>query len=102
MIEHSMGVTYAYQRLRNNVPLIPWDQINEGEWYHCPPLLYNPRFDFLVVEKDEYKMRIRKKGINNYYMTIWKSDTMSKMFTKAWNLTTTRKSVTDSGKQQIL
>ena len=38
--------------LRKVGRLMKWEDIEVGEIYHMPPLIYNGRFDFIVLSKD--------------------------------------------------
>lgn len=67
-------------------PLIPWDDLNEGEWYHSPPYMYMPRFDFIIEQKESTFIKIRKRG-NNYSQIVNKYELYVKFFCKRWQLT---------------
>lgn len=71
----------AFVNLRKIKPITEWDDIKEGEYYHIPPLLYNKRFDFLVVEKKENSMKVKKNG-DNYNQTIFRTDITSRFIVK--------------------
>ena len=83
MNEVSKG--FSLLRLRVVEPLMNWDDIKEGEWYHMPPLIFNKRFDFLVVEKSKNTIRIMKRG-DDYPQTMFRTDVTSRFIVKKWEL----------------
>lgn len=70
-------------KLRNVQKITEWEDIKVGETYHLPPLVYNKRMDFVVVEKSELSMRVRKLS-DNYYQTMFKGDITSNFIVKKW------------------
>lgn len=71
----------SFINLRKINPMMDWNDIKEGEEYHLPPLVYNKRMDFVVVEKKENSMRIRKHG-DNYSQTIFRTDITTRFIVK--------------------
>lgn len=65
--------------------MMDWDDIKIGETYHLPPLVYNKRMDFVVVEKKENSMRIKKIG-EGYSQTLFRTDITTKFIVKKWEL----------------
>lgn len=62
-----------------------WNDIHVGEIYHIPPLIYNERFDFFVLSKDDTRMRIIKVG-DDYAQTMFKTDVTSNFIVKKWSV----------------
>ena len=60
-----------------------WDDIKVGGIYHLPPLIYNNRMDFKVVEKTDNTIRIRRLG-DDYSQTMFKTDVTSNFIVKRW------------------
>lgn len=75
----------CFVKLREVNPITDWDDIKEGEVYHLPPLVYNKRMDFIVVEKKPNSMRIKRKG-DEYCQTMFKGDITTRFIVKKWNL----------------
>lgn len=71
----------SFIKLRQVNPMMNWEDIKEGEVYHLPPLVYNKRMDFTVVEKRENSLKIKKAG-DNYCQTLFKTDITSRFITK--------------------
>ena len=72
-------------KLKNVNPLMNWEDIKEGETYHIPPLIYNKRMDFVVVEKKKESMRIRKLN-DTYTQILFKTDITTRFITKKQNI----------------
>lgn len=70
-------------KLKEFERLTKWEDIRIGEAYHIPPLIYNKRMDFVVVDKTENTIRIRKIG-DEYSQTMFKSDVTSNFIIKKW------------------
>jgi hypothetical protein len=60
-----------------------WEDIKVGEIYHIPPLVYNDRISFKVIEKKENSLRLVKLG-ESYSQTIFKTDITSNFIVKKW------------------
>jgi hypothetical protein len=71
----------AFVKLRNVEPITKWEDIKEGEIYHMPPLIYNKRFDFVVMEKGENHIKIRK-FCEFFMQTIYRTDITSRFIVK--------------------
>lgn len=67
--------------LRNVPAMMDWNKIMIGEEYHVPPLIFNKRFDFLVIDKTENSIRIRKIG-DSYTQTMFKTDITTRFIVK--------------------
>ena len=73
--------TIRFFKLKGIPHMLDWDEIKVGEMYHLPPLIYNGRFDFVVKEKDERRMKILKDG-DTYPQIMFKSDINTRFITK--------------------
>lgn len=73
--------TIRFFNLKKVPQMMDWDDIKVGERYHLPPLVYNGRFDFVVKEKDDRRMRILKDG-ETYPQIMFKSDINARFITK--------------------
>lgn len=62
-----------------------WDNIKVGEIYHLPPLVYNERTDFIVLEKRDYTMKIRRLT-DDYPQTMFKNDITTRFVVKTWHV----------------
>lgn len=71
--------------LKKIEPMMKWEDIKEGESYHLPPLVFNKRADFTVVEKKENSMRVKKKG-DDYCQTMFKTDITTRFIVKKQKL----------------
>ena len=71
----------SFINLRKIAPMMNWEDIKEGESYHLPPLIYNKRMDFVVVEKKENSMRVRKNG-DEYCQTMFRTDITARFIVK--------------------
>lgn len=71
----------SLMKLREVGRITPWEDILVGREYHLPPLVYNKRMDFIVVEKTENTIRIRKIG-DDYCQTMFKGDATSNFIVK--------------------
>lgn len=68
--------------LKKVEPLTKWDDIKEGEVYHIPPLAYNKRRDFEVIQKTNNNiMRVKFLDRDNF-STIYRTDTTSNFIVK--------------------
>lgn len=79
MIEKRKMVSFI--ELRKIEPMMNWEDIKEGESYHLPPLIYNKRTDFVVVEKKENTMRIKRDG-DDYCQTMFRTDITTRFIVK--------------------
>lgn len=68
-------------KLKEIDKITKWEDIQVGKEYHLPPLIYNKRMDFVVVEKTDNTIKIRKIG-DNYCQTMFKSDATSNFIVK--------------------
>ena len=73
----------AFMKLRAVKRLTEWEDLKLGCVYHYPPLIYNGRCDFVIVEKTENTARIRKIG-QDFCQTIFRSDITSNFIVKKW------------------
>ena len=71
----------SFINLRRVEPMMDWNDIKLGETYHLPPLVYNKRMDFVVVEKMEDSMKIRKIG-DEYPQTMFRTDITTRFVVK--------------------
>jgi hypothetical protein len=71
----------SFINLRRVEPMMDWNDIKLGETYHLPPLVYNKRMDFVVVEKKEDSMKIRKIG-DEYPQTMFRTDITTRFVVK--------------------
>jgi len=62
-----------------------WEDIKVGEIYHMPPLIYNERFDFIVLSKNFDIMRIKRPD-REYPQTMFKTDITSNFIVKKWSI----------------
>jgi len=60
-----------------------WDDIKIGGIYHMPPLVYNDRLDFEVIDKTENTLIIRKVG-DGHNQRLFKTDITSNFIVKKW------------------
>jgi hypothetical protein len=60
-----------------------WDDIKVGGIYHMPPLVYNDRMDFRVVDKTDNNIKIVKIG-DEHSQTMFKTDITSNFIVKKW------------------
>ena len=65
-----------------------WEDIKIGETYHMPPLVYNNRIDFVVTDKTDNFIRVRKLN-DDYCQTMFKGDVTSNFIVKKWCLNET-------------
>ena len=79
MIEAKKMVSFI--NLRKIAPMMKWEDIKEGESYHLPPLVYNKRMDFIVVEKKDNSMKIKKLG-DEYPQTMFRTDITTRFIIK--------------------
>jgi hypothetical protein len=75
----------SFINLRKVNSMMDWDDIKVGETYHLPPLVYNKRMDFVVVEKKENSMRVKKIG-EGHSQTMFRTDITTKFIVKKWEL----------------
>lgn len=69
-------------KLKTIRPLTEWDDIEEKGIYHIPPLVYNKRRDFQVIQKiDKDTMRVRYVG-KETLSTIYRTDITSNFIVK--------------------
>lgn len=66
-------------------PLMNWDDIEVGEIYHLPPLIYNKRMDFVVVSKDKNTIKVKRFG-TDYCQTMFRTDITSRFIVKKIDL----------------
>lgn len=71
----------SFINLRRIEPMMDWNDIKQGEIYHLPPLVYNKRMDFVVVEKRENSMKVRKIG-DEYPQTMFRTDITTRFIVK--------------------
>lgn len=74
-------IMLAFVNLRKIEPMTKWEDIKIGETYHMPPLVFNKRFDFVVTEKDENSIKV-KKNKDSFPQTIYKTDITSRFIIK--------------------
>ena len=71
--------TYAERQaaFKKVKPTTEWDDIEEGEFYHIPPILNEKRADWFVIAKDTHSIRIKEitnlANCYGYVRYIWKS-----------------------------
>ena len=58
-----------------------WEDIEVGEIYHMPPLIYNGRFDFIVLSKEFNTIRVKRYD-KEYPQTMFKTDITSNFIVK--------------------
>ena len=75
----------SFLELRKIEPMMNWDDIKVGESYHIPPLVYNKRMDFVVIEKQDNAMKIKKHG-GDYPQTLFKNDITTRFVVKKQDL----------------
>ena len=80
----------CFVNLRKVKSMMNWDEIKVGEIYHLPPLVYNKRMDFTVVDKKENAIKVKKLG-ENYSQTMFKTDITTKFIVKKRSLHETDK-----------
>ena len=71
--------------LRKVGRITKWEDIKVGEIYHMPPLIYNDRFDFIVLSKDIDVMRVKRYD-KEYPLTMFKTDITSNFIVKKWSI----------------
>ena len=71
--------------LRKVGRLMKWEDIKVGEIYHMPPLVYNGRFDFIVLSKDIDIMRVKRPD-KEFPQTMFKTDITSNFIVKKWSI----------------
>ena len=71
--------------LRKVGRLMKWEDIEVGEIYHMPPLIYNKRFDFIVLSKELDTIRV-KRCDKEYPQTMFKTDITSNFIVKKWSI----------------
>ena len=71
--------------LRNVGRITRWEDIEVGEVYHMPPLIYNKRFDFIVLSKDISTIRVKRTD-NEFPQTMFKTDITSNFIVKKWSI----------------
>ena len=71
----------CFVKLREVGRIMPWEDIKVGEIYHLPPLIYNKRCDFIVLEKNDDKMRIRRLQ-DEYPQHMFRTDVTSNFVVK--------------------
>jgi hypothetical protein len=77
----------SFINLRTVPPMMNWDDIKIGEEYHLPPLIYNKRMDFVVVEKTDNLLKIiKKQNGEDYKQTMFRTDVTARFITKKINL----------------
>lgn len=77
----------SFINLKKVNPMIEWDDIKVGEEYHLPPLVYNKRMDFVVVEKTDNLLKIiKKQNGENYKQTMFRTDITARFIIKKWRL----------------
>jgi len=74
-----------FVKLRGFETMTDWDDIKEGETYHMPPLIFNKRMDFLVLEKKPNSIRIKKHD-TGYSQIVFRTDITTKFIVKKWDL----------------
>ena len=70
-----------YFKLKNICKISDWDALKEGERYHVPPLVAFDRFDFLLIEKKDNCIRVKKNNSSSIE-TIYKTDVLSNFIVK--------------------
>jgi hypothetical protein len=71
--------------LRKVGRLMKWEDIEVGEIYHMPPLIYNGRFDFIVLSKQLDTIKV-KRCDKDFPQTIFKTDITSNFIVKKWSI----------------
>ena len=72
-----------FLKLRDVGKITDWEDIKVGGIYHLPPLVYNDRMDFKVIEKTDNTIRIKKLG-SSFPQTMFKTDFTSNFIVKKW------------------
>lgn len=72
-----------FEKLRDIPPLTKWEDIETGEVYHIPPLIFYKRNDFVVIDKSDRHMTIRYIT-ESFPSTMFKSDIVSNFIVKRW------------------
>jgi hypothetical protein len=67
--------------LKQVPPMMNWEDIKVGEWYHLPPLIFNKRMDFRVVRKEANIIKIVKLG-DDYQQTMFRTDITTRFIVK--------------------
>lgn len=67
--------------LKQVPPMMDWEDIKVGEWYHLPPLIFNNRIDFRVVRKEANEIKIVKRG-DEYQQTMFRTDITTRFIVK--------------------
>ena len=75
----------SFVNLKKVSPLMNWEDIKVGEMYHLPPLVYNKRMDFVVVEKTDNLIKINRLG-DDYNQTMFRTDITSRFIVKKLDL----------------
>jgi len=75
----------SFVNLRTVNPIMDWNDIKVGEIYHLPPLIYNKRMDFVVIEKSDNIIKINRLG-DDYNQTMFRTDITSRFIVKKWDL----------------
>ena len=81
-LTHNEKVSLFF-KLREIKRITPWEDIKIGEVYHMPPLIYNKRLDFVVIEKNDMSIRVKKLP-DGFPQTMYKSDMTSNFIVKKW------------------
>ena len=71
--------------LRKVGRIMKWEDIEVGEIYHMPPLIYNGRFDFIVLSKQLDTIRVKRYD-KEYPQTMFKTDITSNFIVKKWSI----------------
>ena len=74
----------CFVKLKEVGRIMPWENIKVGEVYHLPPLIYNKRCDFIVLEKYDDKIKIRRLQ-DEYPQHMFKTDVTSNFIVKKFS-----------------
>ena len=74
----------CFVKLKEVGRIMPWENIKVGEVYHLPPLIYNKRCDFIVLEKFDDKIKIRRLQ-DEYPQHMFKTDVTSNFIVKKFS-----------------
>ena len=72
---------FSLLSLKQVPPMMNWEDIKVGEWYHLPPLVFNKRMDFRVVRKEPNEIKIIKQG-DEYQQTMFRTDITTRFIVK--------------------
>jgi len=73
----------CFSKLKDVPPITTWEDIQEGEIYHIPSLIFHERRDFIVLSKNERYLSIRNVK-ETFTSTLYKTDLIANFIAKRW------------------